>query len=284
MTYVTGGHPVEKEQWEPNIADEAQAHHHHVDVVISSWQLNSTFGLHRRFGIEFSLPFRANIVTAEFDDAQGQKIDGYESIHHRNESIAGLGDIVLGARIAVIRPMDVAGLTMDITVGTSIPTGGTEADPFALGKQGKEHQHMFFGSGIFMPRFGLEIGYGLSDFSLSGWAQSKAAFLENSEGYQPSSSISGGLGISSAFGLKKWRFMVQQGVFYESEAEWGGKRAENSGRTDLLAGLGVIYTPDPQWGLNLGAQVPWMSFTDGAQFSVPVIVTLGARYKVDLLN
>jgi len=284
MTYVKGGHAVTKDQYEPGIPDAQQPQHHNLDVVVTSWTLSTSYGLHKRLALEFDLPFRANFVGASFDDGQGEEIAGFSSIHHRDETIAGIGDIFLGARIAAIRPTDVPRLSIDITAGTSIPTGHIEPDPFLLGEQGKEHQHMFFGRGTFIPRFGLKIDYSFDQFSLSGWVQSKTSFVENSEGYHPSSTATGGFSVASSFGLQQWRFMLQQMLFHESKATWSGRRAENSGRTDLIAALGVIYQPHPKWSINVSARVPWKSYTYGAQMRIPVILGLGARYKLNLLN
>jgi hypothetical protein len=284
MTYVDGGHDVAEAQWEPNVPDALQAYHHHVKAAVTGWTLNATYGVSRWLGLEMELPFRASFISAEFDGEGGQELDDFKSIHHRSETLTGIGDLALGVRLAVIRPMDVPGLSVDLIAGSSLPTGGIEPNPCELGRQGKEHQHMFFGNGIFVPRLGLEMSYAFDSVSLAAWGQARGAFYDNSEDYRPSSAVTGGLNLSSSLGLEQWRFVLQQGVFHETVAQWGDEGAENSGRTDLLAGLAVVYTPHEQWNINLMAQMPWLSLSRGDQFTVPFVVSLGARFTMDLLS
>ena len=106
-----------------------------------------------------AVPIRVTRLEASFHDQNGQTLESFESIHHDTETLAGLGDVRIGAQFQVLNPSIVSGLILAVGAGLEVPTGHVEPDPFELGRQGIKHQHMFFGSGTVNPYASLALNY-----------------------------------------------------------------------------------------------------------------------------
>jgi hypothetical protein len=277
-SYVHAGHSVEPDQHEPGVADEDQPAHHTLDIGLLEWDLDAQLGLHKRFAFELLLPIRATIIDATFEDAMGVEQPGFSSIHHRDETIAGIGDLTLGGRIGLVLPDNVPRWTLALRVGASLPTGNLESDPFELGRNGQAHQHMFFGDGTVNPVFGFDTNVAFDKWSLVGWSLARTPFYENRYGYRGSTIVIGGIGAQSGFGLERWTFLLQPELYFETPALWNGTPARNSGRTSLLATAGVFARPAEGWQIHLLLKVPYMTWAKGGQLSWPLVAMLGFTY------
>jgi hypothetical protein len=281
-SYVHAGHSVEPDQHEPHVATEDQPAHHTLDIGLLEWDLDAQLGLHKRFAFELLVPIRTTIIDATFEDATGTELPGFASIHHRDETIAGLGDLTLGGRIALVLPENVPRWTLALRVGASVPTGHTEPDPFELGENGLTHQHMFFGSGTVDPSVGLDTSIAFDKWELVGWSLARTPFYENRYGYRQSTIVAAGIGAQSGFGLKRWTFLVQPELYFETPALWNGRPARNSGRTSLIATAGVFARPADGWQIHLLIKVPYQTWAKGGQLSWPILATLGFTYTFDI--
>jgi len=204
---LNASHGVEPEQAEPGVADADQPGRHIVDIGMLEWDLDAQIGVHRRFAVEIQLPIRTTIIQASFEDRQGDSLPDFQSIHHRDETIAGFGDVLLGGRIGLVLPEDVPRWTLALRPGISLPSGNIEPDPFELGEGGDEHQHMFFGSGTVDPLLGLDTNLAFDRWTLVGWVVGKAPLYANQYDYRGSRVAVGGLGARSGLGLKRWSFL-----------------------------------------------------------------------------
>ena len=74
--------------------------------------------------------------------------------------------------------------------GISLPTGDTEPDPFALGEEGHEHQHIFFGTGTYDPIVGLEAYRTRGGLQVAGWLRLRTSLYENSFDYRAGTQVS----------------------------------------------------------------------------------------------
>jgi hypothetical protein len=281
-SYVHAGHSVEPDQHEPGIPDQQQPAHHELDIGLLEWDLDAQLGLHRRFAFELLLPIRTTIIDATFSDGNDVELPGFASIHHRDETIAGIGDIVFGGRIGVVLPEDVPGWTLALRLGASFPSGHIEPDPFELGEDGQPHQHMFFGNGTVDPVLGLDTSVAFEKWALVGWSLARLPFYENGHGYRGSKLVLAGVGAQSGFGLKRWTFLLQPELYFETPALWNGRPARNSGRTSLLATAGVFVRPKDGWQVHLLLKIPYATWAKGGQLQWPFVATLGFTYTFDI--
>ncbi len=224
-------------------------------------------------------------MEAAFEDAGGQLLAGFESIHHRTETISGLGDLRLLARYRWLRPeAGTEGWVVDLAGGVSIPTGDTEPDPFALGEEGHEHQHIFFGSGTLDPIVAVSAYRRRGTLQTAGWLRLQASLDESSHGFRAGERLSFGFGINPSFGLTSWSFLAQVEVYHEEPSRWADRDARNSGRTDLLANVGVFWTPSRDLNLHAIVRLPENLDAKGGQLELSPMLLLGASYSFNLWN
>ncbi|MCH9686432.1 MAG: transporter [Deltaproteobacteria bacterium] len=281
-SFIRASHGVEPDQLEPGVDLQDQPAEHALDIGVLQWNLDAQLGVHRRFAVELLLPIRATIINATFRDRSGNVRDDFSSIHHRDETISGLGDIVVGGRIGLVLPDDVPRWTLALRTGASLPTGNTEPDPFVLGERGETHQHMFFGSGTVDPVFGLDTNIAFDRWSLVGWAVTRTPLYSNQYGYRRGHAFIGGVGAQSGFGLERWSFLIQPEWFFETPARWRDTAARNSGRLSLLATGGIVFMPAPGWQVQLLAKIPYFTRAQGGQLRWPFVAMLGFNYTFDL--
>ena len=282
MTFLSSGHDVHPDQFEPGVPDSEQASAHGVDLTIMSWSLKVGYSIIDRLGMELRLPIRMSIVSAHFEPQPGEQLaDDFQSIHHRDETLGGIGDLELRVVGGVLRAGTIGDLSMDLALGVMFPTGGVSSNPFALGRAGQEHQHIFFGGGTFRPTASLSAAYPLGPATLTLFGDAELSLYEGPEDYRPPWLFNGGLGVNTGFGLTDWRFMLQQSVFHEIAAEWAGERAENSGRTDLIASVGAAWIPVPAVQVGLTVRVPYYTFGAGDPIRIPAIFSLSVSYSLD---
>ncbi len=281
-SYLHASHTVEPGQREPGVADENQPAEHVLDIGMLQWDLDAQLGIHRRFAIELLLPIRATVIGASFRDSSGNDRPDFNSIHHRDETISGIGDVVVGTRTGLVLPKDVPRWTLALRTGASLPTGNIEPDPFELGARGHEHQHMFFGSGTVDPVLGLDTNVAFDRWALVGWTVARTPLYANQYGYRRGHAVIGGVGAQSGFGLERWSFLLQPEVFFETPARWKQTAARNSGRTSLLATGGVFVMPAPGWQIQMLLKVPYFTRAQGGQLRWPVVAMVGFNYTFDL--
>ena len=86
------------------------------------------------------------------------------------------------------------GDSLSLSLGTTLPTGKTEEDPFELGDSGLKHLHIQFGTGTFDPL--LELNYSMpvaGKLGLGAYALGRFPAYENSKTYQGPMEITSGV-------------------------------------------------------------------------------------------
>jgi NAD(P)-dependent dehydrogenase (short-subunit alcohol dehydrogenase family) len=107
-----------------------------------------TFSGPRTLGVEAQITLRMTATKIAYTTPQGAPYAPLDpGVHHRNETIAGIGDPWLLASAGTL----LGRWIVQGRIGTSIPAGRAEPNPFALGEMGKPHQHIQFGNGTFDP-------------------------------------------------------------------------------------------------------------------------------------
>ncbi len=316
---MSTAHGVEPSQYEPGVPLADQPRVHHVDLELNTLGTRMSYALTRRVALELEASVRSVKTDAAFEDVNGVLREDLRSIHHRDETIDGFGDVVVSSRWRLSRfsdhglPTDDASRTplvegadsstdvpsaetpteiptenpapgarrwlADLVVGISIPTGGTEEDPFTRGEQGLEHQHVFFGSGTWDPSLRLELYRSGVRANLYSWLGGSGALGANSKGYRAGFSGSAGAGVSTTFGLTKMSFQAQLEVQHAEPSTWGSDDARNSGRTDLIAGLGAAYELRDGLVLRAQIQIPENIEAQGGVLEPRAVALVGLSYS-----
>ena len=210
---------------------------HDQDIYPAELRAVAELGLTERWGIELQLPFRITRTSIRYTDPAGgpyQPLD--PDAHHRNETLAGLGDPwVLGRWGRLL-----AGVAVTARAGSSLPLGRTERDPFALGAQGLRHQHIQFGNGTFDPVLMLDLSRTFGGVDVSAYGQTQLSLYQNDEGFRAGNRFFTG---AQAGMLALARITVALGLdlLAERPERWAGevKQDGNLGRTELLGGLSL---------------------------------------------
>jgi hypothetical protein len=195
------------------------------------------------------VPYETKIQEATIEEIKQVTQAELEAIirnrdnHHRNETYIGLtdADLFLGYHTqGFLRENDfVMG-----RIGTTIPFGKTEKDPWKLGDAGLEHLHIQFGTGTFNPIADLHYSLPLyKGVGASASIRGKFPFYENSKTYRGSLELNYTAGLNYRF--NDWiSFQAGYLGFYQSYAYWAGERDINTGLRFSMASVGAsVATP-----------------------------------------
>jgi hypothetical protein len=218
------------------------------------------------------LPLRIIGTKTTYTDLAGTPIQlDYESIHHHNEDLVGLGDAQLLLHTGTgFSPFRLGG-----RAGISFPTGKVQDNPFKLGELGLPHEHIEFGTGTFDPILGLDVARDFLGWSLAAFSYTQLPLYQGPKGYQAGARVAGGITGSSSLGLTGPTFRLGVVALHEFPERWGGvvpTEDGNLGRTDLFVGTGVTLPFADDWSLSLDVRGRVWGYVVGAQFNMPLVV------------
>jgi hypothetical protein len=253
------------------------AHLHDQRLYPLELRLSAEYALNENVGIDLQLPFRIVTTSVEYTTLEGapyEPID--EGVHHRDETLAGLGDPWLLFRAGGY----VERFWLAARAGVSLPLGSTEEDPFELGDQGLRHQHIQFGSGTFDPIAILELARSFDGIVLQAFAQGQLPLYENRHGYHAPWRVYGGTSVGTLLVGKLFGSLGIE-AFHEDAEEWSGERRQdgNLGRTDVV-GAATLTHAFGATEATLGVRVPvYRHIVTGDEppgtLSSPVTLSLG---------
>lgn len=205
----------------PHVAPECATqiippHDHRVRVGISHYELIAQYGLRHGVQLAVRLPYDVKSMNVNYTTLEGAPFTPpYGDIHHRTETLSGVGDPSL--------TVEVARGSMILGAGVSFPAGRIEPDPMMLGIRGIAHQHMQFGSGTFQPILSAQ----WNDFGWTAGAEARLSLYENREGLRSPHVLLASAGPSFRAG----RFSIDPRLAaqYQSIGRWNGVVDENSG-------------------------------------------------------
>ncbi len=262
-------------------------HEHVVELDSRRVEFAGRYSIASDWQVRFRLPYdvkrqRAKvrfvepITTAERDAAHRNM-----EIHHRNTSYEGWSDATV---LVAHRSTGILGSTDTATlaIGSSIPIGRIERDPFVAGEQGRRHRHIQFGSGTFDPS--VEAGY---YFPISGeltgqlFGTGRFPLYENRYDYRGAVEVTGILGAA-------WRPVENvsvhggYGIFRQGFAHWSGHRDENSGLVSHLVLLGVGAKPLSGLDCGIDLSVPVYQDVLGPGDSFDQALSVAVSISVEL--
>ncbi len=192
-------------------------------------------------------------------------------VHHRNETLNGFSDPRLFAHLGTVRGV----WSIGARIGTSIPIGRTEPNPFELGRLGLPHEHIQLGTGTWDPIVSAAAGRSFGHVQIEAGGYSRFSLYENDHGYRPGSLYNGNVSVSSRL-TGRWGGFVGGSYTREEAERWSGRLEEegNLGRTDVSLSLGV-GRPVPGIGdLSLTTTLPLYSKARGEQAETPPVFAL----------
>ncbi len=250
---------------------------HDQDLAITEARLGADVGLPGGFGASLVLPLRLTSSSIDYFDTAGMSVElTRPGIHHRNESVTGLGDpMVLGWYGRALGDWRLTG-----RVGFTVPIGRTEEDPFTAGDQGLAHQHIQFGTGTVNPVLAVEASRTVGRWRFGGFGFLQQTLYENGKGYQAGDRYAAGVSARRSVGT---RWTVRGGVEAQGETaeRWNGvvhTDDGNQGRLDGMVAAGATWKAASPLSLDLGLKIPVVTHVVGGQLDMPAILELGATW------
>lgn len=122
------------------------------------------------------------------------------------------------------------GQSFQVGAGLSLPIGRTEPNPIVLGREGKKHEHIQFGTGTVDPLVSLLWSRPLPSLGglvLSAAADAQIPLYENSRGFKAPVSVRWSAGPSLPLGTTG--LALQLAGQYQSIGRWNGEEDEGTG-------------------------------------------------------
>lgn len=225
----------------PDVAPECaqtfiEPHRHHARLRLTHYDLAAAYGLRQNLQLNLSVPYDVKAMRIRYTTLDGQPFTPpYGDIHHRTETLSGISDASLGLDWRV-RPQWVAGF------GVSLPIGRTEPDPVALGREGKKHEHIQFGSGTVQPRVSLQYTRP-GRVVLFARTEARLSLYENDEGFRAPTTLVWSLGPSTR--VRRIGIDARLEGQHQTVARWSGETDEGTGFTNGGARVGLSFAAGP---------------------------------------
>ena len=228
---------------------EVPLHRHHVTLNIFRIDTGLKYHLNSQWMLEANVPYETKVQEATIEEIEPVTQTELEAIlrnqnnHHRNETYTGLRDVDLLLGYRATSFLVESDLLMG-RIGTTIPFGKTEENPWKLGDAGLEHLHIQFGTGTFNPIADLHYSLPLYEGLVANVGiRGKFPFYENNKTYRGSRELTYTANLNYRF--NNW-ISFQAGYFgsYQSYAYWAGEQDINTGLRFSMASVGAsVATP-----------------------------------------
>lgn len=195
-------------------------HLHHVRLGLTHTELEADYGFRNAMQLAIRLPYDVKAMRVRYTTLDDQPyVPPYGDIHHRNETLTGFSDASAGIDFA---PLD----DWLFGIGTTLPIGHTVPDPIVLGREGKTHEHIQFGTGTFEPKLAAQWTR-RGTVTLFARAEAKLSIYANREGYRAPTTLVWSAGPSFAAG--RFRIDPRLDGQLQSLGRWSGVVDEGSG-------------------------------------------------------
>ncbi|HEY8181283.1 MAG TPA: hypothetical protein VII32_03525 [Thermoanaerobaculia bacterium] len=192
-------------------------HEHHVRLRLFHSDLSAAYGLRPGLAMSLRVPYDIKDQHVRYTTLDGQPfVPPYGDIHHRTETLRGISD---GDLLLLWAPSP----GWHFGFGTTLPLGHTVPDPIELGHEGKKHEHLQFGSGVFAPE--LEIAW--SRPNVSALVQATVPLTTSSRGFRAPKNFRWSAGPSSTIG--RVNVALSFAGQYQTIGRWHGEVDEGTG-------------------------------------------------------
>jgi hypothetical protein len=252
-------------------------------ITLVRLQPGFAIGLGKGFQLGFRLPIDIKGSTIRYELLDGAPYSPpYGSIHHRTETLIGLGDAQFEFGLHGAPPG--TPILLGLGLGVVLPTGKTEEDPFELAAREKEHQHLQFGGGTVDPTVSLSFVLRTRPFGMLLFGGARVPLYENPKGYRGSISIQGAVGSTfrPSSPADRLQLLLLLHASHQEPERWYGEPGENSGRDTLGVSIGATYSVSPRVTVHAQLLANLLESARGAQFAQPVVLSLGVSGLIDL--
>ena len=251
-------------------------HEHHQGVSMFRYQTTVSYGLGQGWQLMAMVPVDAKVLTIEYTTMDGQPYEPpYGDIHHRNETLIGLGD----GRIEAQRYKRMTSVwAIGAGLGLTTPLGRTEPNPYLLAEKSKKHQHMQMGSGTVDPVLSVTSAWSGPKWGGMLGFNGRLPILENHHGYKPSpiAQLRGG----PSYRLTEMLMATTEvSLAREWQAKWDGEPDRMSGRTVLTAGGALVYRLNPSWAVMVQGQSTLMQWSEATLIMQRLKGTFGVSWS-----
>jgi hypothetical protein len=249
---------------------------HDQDIFLSELRVFAEYTLDEVWSFTGYLPLRLVRSEIVFRNLNGEPVTlDYENIHHENETLFGVSDPFFTARAST----RAGAFQLYFEGGLSFPLGRTEEDQFRAGEEGREHEHIQFGTGTYRPIFGTGASVEAGPIGLSLWSLAILSLYENTARFQAGHRLAGGLFASLPL-IGEDVLVLRAGG--EAQAElaetWAGEEPVsdgNRGRVDILVSVGASFAFLEAWSVRADIKAPLYTHVVNGQLEYPVLLDIG---------
>ncbi len=210
----------------PDVAPECASftipdHRHVVTLDLFHTELVADYGATGGLTASLRVPYDLKAQKVRYTDLAGEPYaPPYGDIHHRTETLRGVSDGQLTALFSL-------GGSVQVGAGLSIPLGRTEQNPIELGRQGRKHEHIQFGSGTFDPLVSAVWSLPVGPLVVAASADAQVPLYANAKGYRAPATVRYSVGPSLPIGTTG--LALQYAGQYQSLGRWNGEEDEGTG-------------------------------------------------------
>jgi hypothetical protein len=203
-------------------------HEHHVRLTLVHSELNAAYGLRPGLAASLRLPYDVKDQRVHYTTLTAEPfVPPYGDIHHRSETLRGISD---GDLLLLWAPSTSGPSRWRFGIGTTLPLGATVEDPVALGREGKKHEHLQFGSGVFAPEAEIAWSRPIRKAVASALLQATVPLTTSSRGFRPPKNFRWSAGPS--FNVGRVGVALSAAGQYQTIGRWHGETDEGTGFHD----------------------------------------------------
>jgi hypothetical protein len=200
-------------------------HEHHVRLTLVHSEINAAYGLRPALAMSLRLPYDVKDQRVRYTTMTGEPfLPLYGDIHHRTETLRGISD---GDLLVLWAPTMRGASRWHFGFGTTLPLGRTVPDPVELGREGKKHEHLQFGSGVFAPEAEIAWSRPIAKATASALLQATIPLTTNDRGFRAPKNFRWSVGPSLSIG--RIGIALNGAGQYQTIGRWHGEIDEGTG-------------------------------------------------------
>ncbi|HEY2090810.1 MAG TPA: hypothetical protein VGJ81_02890 [Thermoanaerobaculia bacterium] len=250
-------------------------HEHHVRLALFHAEVDAAYGVRDGVGVSLRLPYDVKDQHVRYTTLDGQPfIPPYGDIHHRTETLYGKSDADL---LLLWAPATPGASRWRFGFGTTLPLGHTVPDPVRLGLEGKTHEHLQFGSGVYAPEAEIAWSRPFRTAIASVLLQATVPLTTNEHGFRAPKNFRWTAGPSFAAG--RGTIGLSAAGQYQTIGRWHGALDEGTGFSNGGLRLQLAY---PLLGTTVTSSVYRELYSHGLNASEDETFSQGTTFALTI--